>query len=68
MKKHQNLFAAFLAVIASNGLVPGVSIADTYYTEEKTFSLRPNSASTKEFGHIGPTGILATATPNSMPM
>jgi hypothetical protein len=55
---HRRL-ALLSVILTATLLIPATSIADDYYTEEPVFSLRPKPESTKDLGHIGPTGILA---------
>ena len=63
MKKPRKFIPFLLAAIAANLIFPALSEADSYYTEEPLFSLRPKSSGTKDLGHIGPTGILAFVEP-----
>ena len=50
---------ALLAALVVGGSTAPAQTADTYYTGEQVYTLRPKPESHKDLGHIGPTGILA---------
>ena len=59
MKNAAKLLSAMLAALTVGWSSSHVRAAETYYTGEQVYSLRPKPENHKDMDHIGPTGILA---------
>ena len=49
--------AVVTLLVATTCIAP--ALAEDFYTQEKVYNLRPKADGRKEFGHLGPTGIIA---------